>query len=183
MELTSKKRHQIETDAKRMMECLKAIFLLAGIEIKSFHQLPNGYCGDLCCPHRPWMLAETKYGLIRIGWRKSVISIEWPNSVVTISGKAVKPKADEWVTDLGDGGVHAWGYAKAVEYLSEFRRLAEQALAIKEGDANLSKEELKEYRELSAQYKVEIGAFDNDKHARLTELVSKRNKTGVNSPS
>jgi hypothetical protein len=113
--------HEIEEEAKKMLEKLRAVFVLAGIEVKSFHRLNNGYCGDLCCPHRPWALAETKYGLIKIGWRKQVINIEWSEDV-KVHGKTVKTETEAWITDWGNG-VHAYGWAKAVEYLTNFVEL------------------------------------------------------------
>lgn len=169
MELTLEKKHEIETKANQMIECLKAILLLAGIEAKRIHQLPNGYCGDLCCPHRPWMLAETKYGPIKIGWRKRVLSIEWTNDVVNVHGKTVLAKGDEGVTNW-DTGVHAWGYAKAIEQLTTFVQLADRFIFNKEADARLTAPELDEYRRLMEAHKNSSDRFP----PRLQELNDKR---------
>lgn len=178
MELTPEKRHEIETNAKKILECLKAIFLLSGIEVKRTHQLPNGYCGDLCCQSRPWMLAETKYGPIKIGWRKRVLSIEWTNDVVNVHGKNVLAKGDEYVTNW-DTGVHAWGYAKAIEQLSTFAQLADRFLYDKEADARLTAPELEEYQRLSDEYSKSIKnkdhkSFSQESYNRLQELHQKR---------
>jgi hypothetical protein len=145
-------RHEIEAEAQKMLEKLRAIFILAGIDVKTFHRLPNGYVGDQSCPHIPWALAETKYGLITIGWRKRVIHIGWPKDA-GIHGKTVKSKEEDWITDWEEG-VHAYGYAKAVEYLTSFREKAEQLIYDREADARLTAEELREYRRLSAIEKL-----------------------------
>lgn len=173
-------RHEIEAEAKKMVEKLKAVFLLADIEIKSFHQLPNGYCGDQCCSHRPWGLAETKYGLIKIGWRKRVISIEWPTEA-EVNGKNVKSKDEEWITHW-EAGVHAYGWAKAVEYLSEFAKLANRVIYDREADTRLTAPELEEYRSLKQERNETVAkAREVDKYAyvplspRLEELDNKRN--------
>lgn len=100
-------------------EFLRAIFLLAGIEIRCAHKLANGYCGDQCevCRKNPWWLVETQMGLIKIGWRKRVISIDW---------SATKIRAiittDDCTKD--ESSVHAWGHAKAVEHLTNLRMIA-----------------------------------------------------------
>lgn len=136
-----------------MLEKLRAVFTLAGIEIKSFHQLPNGYCGDTCCFHRPWALAETKYGLIKIGWRKHVISIEWSKEA-GVDGNETLPK-DEQKSDKSCGttswenGVHAWGWAKAVSQLGEFANLADRAIYNRIANARLTPEELEEFQEMT----------------------------------
>lgn len=156
-----------------MIERLKAIFLLAGIELLSFHQLPNNYCGDNCCPHRPWGLAETKYGLIKIGWRKRVISIEWPKEA-NINGKDILPKGEEWITSW-ESGIHAYGWAKAVEYLTVFVQLAERAIRNKEEDSRLTAPEVEEYKILlKAVQEAKGSMLDKDKEDRFAALRLKR---------
>jgi len=140
-------RHEIEAEAKNMLDKLRAVFLLAGLEVKSFHKLPNGYCGDTCCLHRPWALAETKYGLIKIGWRKRIISIEWPKEA-EVHGKNVKSNEESWITDW-ENGVHTYGWAKAVEYLGKFAELADRVIFNREANARLTADELKEFQELT----------------------------------
>ncbi len=161
-------RHEIEAEIKKMLAKLNAVFLLAGIDVKSFHQLPNGYCGDQCCPHRPWGLAETKYGLIKIGWRKRVISIEWPKEV-DVHGKNVKSNEEAWITDW-ENGVHAYSWGKAVDYLEKFVELANQAAWKREADARLTTDELEEYERLMDAHKTNPGPFPS----RLQSLYDKR---------
>jgi hypothetical protein len=77
--------------------------------------IPNGYCRLACCEHRPWFQVTTRIGVITIGWRKSVICIDWLASTVAARAEELFP--DENVTKDGRM-IHAWGYEKAREYLA-----------------------------------------------------------------
>lgn len=93
-------------------EHVRAIFLLAGISIVSLTKIPNQYWGDDTMNEKsPWWNVETEYGIITIGWRKHVINIDWEktNHILDVT--------KDNVTKNGYL-VHAWGYNKAVEYLS-----------------------------------------------------------------
>ena len=90
---------------------MRALFLLAGITVGRAHRLPNGYCSQECCADRPWWLVETPVGLLLIGWRKHVINIDWASTSVRCVVTRDDVTKDECM-------VHAWGYAKAVEYLT-----------------------------------------------------------------
>jgi hypothetical protein len=155
-----------------MLDKLRAVFLLAGLDVKSFHKLPNGYCGDTCCLHRPWALAETKYGLIKIGWRKRVISIEWPTEA-GVHGNDTLPK-DEQKSDKSCGttswenGVHAWGWGNAVNQLGQFADLADRVIFNREANARLTVDELKEFQELTSL---------NNPPARRSALEEQRYQT------
>jgi hypothetical protein len=92
-------------------------------------------------------LAETKYGLIKIGWRKRIISIEWPKEA-EVHGKNVKSNEESWITDW-ENGVHTYGWAKAVEYLGKFAELADRVIFNREANARLTADELKEFQELT----------------------------------
>lgn len=76
--------------------------------------IPNGYCDRACCEHKPWYDVTTRLGVIRIGWRKRVIAIDWKDSTVTAKAEALFPAED--VTKY-ERTIHAWGYEKAREYL------------------------------------------------------------------
>lgn len=76
--------------------------------------IPNGYCHQACCEHRPWFVVTTKIGRIKIGWRKRVINIDWSE---TLAPKAEELFAAETSTK-GDKMIHAWGYEKAKEYIA-----------------------------------------------------------------
>lgn len=94
-----------------------ALFELSEIPVIAFFQLENMYWPRTIeyCEERlanPWWLALTKYGPIVLGWRKRVIHIEWKLTkariLVTDDFDVTK---DEWF-------VHAWGYDKAITYLT-----------------------------------------------------------------
>ena len=72
--------------------------------------IPNGYCSRACCEHLPWFLVTTKIGVIKIGWRKRVINIDWSETEVR------KIISDDDVTK-DETMIHAWAYEKAAEYL------------------------------------------------------------------
>lgn len=100
-------------------EQARALFVLAGIPVTRLHRLENKYWPDNAHyadvrRNSPWWLAVTPFGPIQIGWRKRVISINWEDTparqVVT---------ADD--VTKGDDHVHAWSYAKALEYLTTLR--------------------------------------------------------------
>lgn len=76
--------------------------------------IPNGYCPRACCEHRPWFVVTTKIGRITIGWRKSVISINW-RETLALPAQELFPKED---VTKGGPYIHAWGYEKAQEYLN-----------------------------------------------------------------
>lgn len=113
-------------------EKMRALFTLAGIKVLSCWQLPNGYWPE-CIPSdwedqnqvgdflryakirasSPWWLVKTKVGLIKIGWRKRVLNIDWSDTLI----RAIV--TDDNVTK-SHVGVHAWSEEKAIEYLKAF---------------------------------------------------------------
>ncbi|CAK0752665.1 hypothetical protein CCP1ISM_470007 [Azospirillaceae bacterium] len=98
----------------------KSIFELAGIKvlriIPILNQYHSGGSGEKQYWH-PWWLVKTDYGLVEIGWRKRVISISWEDTKV----RGIVTK-DELTKD--EAYVHAYSIAKAVEYLTEWNRIA-----------------------------------------------------------
>lgn len=95
-----------------------SIFTLAGITVTKHWELPNNYWPDAYLKLRaenPWWLVSTvECGIIRIGWRKNVISIDWENYHWQPTDEVTK-----------DGSsVHAHTLEKAIEYL---RGLKEEA--------------------------------------------------------
>ncbi len=77
-------------------------------------EIPNGYCSRACCKDKPWLIVTTKFGRIKIGWRKSVISIDWSQSTIVNTAEGLFP--DENVTKDGKL-IHAWGLASAGRYI------------------------------------------------------------------
>lgn len=110
-------------------EQVRALFLLAGIEVEKLHQLENKYWPDVPVYAElrrtsPWWLVRTPFGEIEIGWRKRVMSIDWSDT-----------KLRELITEddvtKDEHLVHAWTYVKALEYLSNLRKLlAQRAVAV-----------------------------------------------------
>jgi len=107
---------------------MKALFLLGGLDIESHHRLENKYwpdCDEYADVRRnsPWWLIKTKYGLIEIGWRKRVINIDWSDTGYRsgvskfADGRDIDVLTKDDVTK-DESMVHAYGYAKAVQYLS-----------------------------------------------------------------
>ena len=117
-------------------ESMKALFLLAGLDVESFYKLENPYWPD----HEnyadirrksPWWLVKTKFGLIKIGWRKRVININWSDTPYRsgvskfADGRDIEELTKDDVTK-SESMVHAWSNAKAVQYLSCLRLRLEQ---------------------------------------------------------
>lgn len=100
--------------AQQSYEDLGRIVKRSEISVCSKRLIPNEYHpDDLYFP--PWMLVETPYGRIRLGWRKRVINLDWGESTLKTLNVA-EIFADEDVTKL-ESGIHAWSEDKAVEYL------------------------------------------------------------------
>jgi len=77
-------------------------------------EIPNQYCHDWCCKHRPWFEVTTRRGKLVLGWRKRVIEIRWDESDITVDGRELF--ASEDVTK-DKTLVHAWGIDKAKLYI------------------------------------------------------------------
>lgn len=96
-------------------EEVKSLFTLAGIPVETMWELSNQYlpvCDDylkLRAEH-PWWLVKTPQGLIKIGWRKRVISINWEDTPLRMH-----VTADDVTKDMT--AVHAWSVDDALKYL------------------------------------------------------------------
>jgi hypothetical protein len=80
-------------------------------------EIANEYCPcAICNQTSPWFLVTTAKGIIKIGWRKRVINIDWSNSDIKSTGDELFPNENvtKWET-----GIHAWGYEKAKEYINK----------------------------------------------------------------
>jgi hypothetical protein len=111
--------------AELPIDRLKAIFALAGIPIFGEPlKLQNAYHqGHDKVYYHPWWFVKTPYGWIEIGWRKRVISIDWQHT--NIRGIVTTDDLTK-----GDDYVHAYSEAKAIEYLTELRRLAGVSVSV-----------------------------------------------------
>lgn len=85
-----------------------AIFELAGIKLLNTWEIKNKY---MSTREDPWWLVKTEKGMVEIGWRKRVISIDWSdcNTPCVIT-------SDDVTQD--DLSIHAYSVAKAVEYMT-----------------------------------------------------------------
>ena len=105
-----------ECNHKRLAEKeerkLRIIFEKAGFREVKMTEIPNQYYSCETCA--PWFDVETKFGTIRIGWRKRVIAISWGMSSM---GNLLYLFKDEDVTKK-ETEIHAWGWDKAEDYLS-----------------------------------------------------------------
>lgn len=98
-------------------EEVKALFLLSGIEILKVWKVDNRYWPEVYVKERlgsPWWLVKTKFGCVEIGWRKRVIHIDW-------SDTEIRKEITEDDVTKSEILVHAWGYAKAIEYLTNLK--------------------------------------------------------------
>lgn len=92
---------------------VRALCLLAGLQVRTVFQIENQYWPSAYVEARqqsPWFLATTSAGVVRLGWRKRVLSIDWRDTAVRLIVTEDQTTKDESL-------VHAWTYPKAVEYL------------------------------------------------------------------
>lgn len=93
---------------------IERVYMEAGVTSIFMERLPNGYCSKPCCLLKPWFRVTSSIGHVVIGWRKNVISIEWGESTVGLSGNELFPNENvtRWET-----GIHAWGGQMAAVYV------------------------------------------------------------------
>lgn len=99
------------------------LFALAKIPVLGIKALIDGYGYSPddshyyeTLPRCAWWFVKTSVGWIEIGWRKRVISINWEHTIirkVITTDDVTKSETD----------VHAYGLAKALEYLIAFEDL------------------------------------------------------------
>lgn len=121
----------------------RAVFLLAGIPVIDCWEMVNQYWPnnehyDEMRRKSPWWLMKTAHGLIRIGWRKRVISIEWADLPIRVDASHPNAITDANVTKF-ETGIHAYSYGDAVNYLSRLWQVFSYSL-----NAELTDEKLLE---------------------------------------
>lgn len=106
-------------------EQVKAVFLLAGIEVLGLTKIRNDYWPahpdyDKDREESPWWIVKTEFGDIKIGWRKRVISIDWSGTPYRMDSKSIyeyefhkRPISNKDVT-MWETGIHSWGYPEAI---------------------------------------------------------------------
>lgn len=110
-------RHKVKSDPRAIAAWNEEAANLVGLFPDNVYIefIPYEYCSQPCCCLRRWLNVYTKIGPIKIGWRKSVISIDWSKS------NQKKLADDLFPTYNGtkyDQAIHAYGYEKAKEFLS-----------------------------------------------------------------
>jgi len=98
------------------VEELKKLFIDAGFTTIYVKVVDNQYSSSSYYYSSPWIEVTTQKGVILLGWRKRVINIDWSMSDIDIDGTKIFTNEK---TTVGEKYIHAWGYKKAVEYLSK----------------------------------------------------------------
>ena len=110
--------HAKETQQEKRTENIdkmKDLFHQAGFELIHATIIDNQYSNHPVYYKNPWLEVTTAKGVIIIGWRKRVISIDWSKSDIEQTAEELFPNED---STKYDQLIHAWGYEKAVEYLT-----------------------------------------------------------------
>ncbi len=149
--LSARKKDFEENVANTKKELL-AVFTLAGLKALQVFETENGYYSR---GGAPWLLVKTQFGMIHIGWRKRVISINWLDTGVEYT------VADDVTKEVSM--CHAWSYAKAVEYLTGFRREAEKSYCVFRN---------KQFGDLTKWMESQDSMIDRDKTlSKINEII------------
>jgi hypothetical protein len=85
-------------------------------------EIASEYGNDWFYKNKPWYVVTTKFGRIKLGWRKRVISIHWENN------PHLPFTADELFPDVqdtkGKDFIHAYGYEDARKYIKKLQEVA-----------------------------------------------------------
>ena len=95
---------------------LAELFKSAGFDTIHIETIDSQYCSKACCYKYPWVIITTKKGRIKLGWRKSVMNLDWSESDLKADGEKIFK--DEDVTK-GTNYIHCWSEEKAIEYLKK----------------------------------------------------------------
>lgn len=98
-----------------------ALFRMCGERPACYIRIPNEYCGtesdcDICRGNPWWLVEIPGVGVLKLGWRKRVIEIDWSRTGVSVSQDRI---TEDNVTYHDRGSIHAWGYDKAIAHLME----------------------------------------------------------------
>jgi len=95
---------------------LTELFIEAGFDEIYVETIDNEYCKKSCCYNRPWIIVTTKKGRIKLGWRKSVMNLDWSDTNFGIDGEKMFKNEN---TTKGMSYIHCWSKEKAIEYLKK----------------------------------------------------------------
>lgn len=101
-------------DFKTTLEINKREILALFPENSSYVEIENQYSDSAYFKSKPWFEVATNKGIIKLGWRKRVLSIHWDNKFIPQTGYELFP--DEDVTRY-DNCIHAWSLADAKKYI------------------------------------------------------------------
>lgn len=87
-------------------------------------EIPNGYGVDAFTRLLPWFVVTTEVGRFKIGWRRSVIAIDWTETRGCKTAEELFPNED---VTKGKQDIHAWNYEKAAEYIKAVMESANNA--------------------------------------------------------
>lgn len=87
--------------------------------------IPNEYHSGLYA--NPWFIIESKWGPIRIGWRKRVINIDWSQSKMKHDGTVLFKEIHDKGITCWETGIHAYGKDAAIEHLSRLARASQDS--------------------------------------------------------
>lgn len=107
---------------RQLRQAFESLYAGIGETAVYVEEVPNRYGGDdPFYINRPWFRITSRIGHILIGWRKSVINIDWSDTVVKPVGVELFPNEDvtrgERWQDGGGRYIHAHGYENAARYL------------------------------------------------------------------
>ncbi len=119
----NRKRQQYVTRA-----AFEKTFLDAGFDLIFVEEIPNGYHRpiDPESVNNPWYVFTTCLGRFKVGWRRSVIHLDWAETILRAprqpfqslktvpSGELLFPQES---TTRFENGIHAGSYLKLTEYL------------------------------------------------------------------
>lgn len=118
-DLQARLEKKTKEESDKIIACLR----LADFPFTEFYLLENRYWPkhpDYFSVRSPWYLFKTPFGLLEIGWRKRVISIDWEDF------KARGQVVGEDKTTNDSSSAHAWTYEKLIEYLKELLKLTKE---------------------------------------------------------
>lgn len=90
---------------------VEAFCVLSGVKYSAIWDTSNLYWKGDNSIRGPWWLINTAHGVIRVGWRKRVVEIDW-----TQTGLKINLRVTDQVTQT-ESMIHAWCYGDVVRYL------------------------------------------------------------------
>lgn len=103
-------------------------FFDAGLYPIYVQRLPCGYCKEPCCIWKPWFIVTCEFGHVRLGWRKSVVHLDWVNTTIENTGDEIFPDSTSTKGNHLDRNddhkgrmIHCWGFGDVVKVLKDLR--------------------------------------------------------------